>query len=423
MLKMKKKYILLFIIFLAVAAAIFLYMRSKSALPSITFITARPQLGYISKAVTATGRVEPVDTVSVGAQVSGVVKNVYADFNSVVKKGQLLARVDPAVLIAQNQQSMANLANAKSNLVFQQSTFERQSQLYSLGAISKAEYQVSLNQYNIAGAAVENATAQVRATAKTLSYTNIYSPVDGVVLNRNISAGQTIASSFNAPVLFVIAKDLTRMQVNAQVDEADIGGIKSGQNVTFTVDAFPDDVFAGTVLEIYLHPFVSSNVVTYSTLVNVDNASLKLKPGMTASITIYTEEDSNALLIPSRAVTFKPDSSLARRFKIIHTVHAGSGMAQTGKLNSHDSSRHLSYENAGTSKSYVWLKNGDTLTEKRITISINDGSFIKIIKGLSSKDEIITNTANGNNNSNTANITRSPFIPQTQRRPAANPRQ
>src|SRR5665647_1746175 len=284
---MKKKTIIILSVLVLAAAAGILYFTSGTKAQAVTFVTGKAQYGYIAKSITATGTVQPVDTVSVGAQVSGVIKFVYVDFNSIVQQGQLLAKVDPSIIQEQTEQSKANLANSQSNLDYQQSNFDRQNKLFNLGAISKADYQVALNQYNSAKAARTNAAAQVRLAEKNLSYTNIYSPINGVVLNRNVSAGQTIASSFNAPTLFVIAKDLTKMQVRAAVDEADIGGVRSGQNVTFTVDAFPDDIFEGAVQEILLHPSVSANVVTYATLINVDNKAMKLKPGMTASINIY----------------------------------------------------------------------------------------------------------------------------------------
>ena len=267
---MKKKTIIILSVLVLAAAAGILYFTSGTKAQAITFVTSKAQYGYIAKSITATGTVQPVDTVSVGAQVSGVVKNVYVDFNSIVKQGQLLAKVDPSIIREQTEQSKANLANAQSNLDYQQNNFDRQKKLYNLGAISKADYQVALNQYNSTKAAIANAAAQLRLAERNLSYTNIYSPINGVVLNRNVSAGQTIASSFNAPTLFVIAKDLTKMQVRAAVDEADIGGVRSGQLVSFTVDAFPDDIFEGTVQQILLHPTVSANVVTYTTLINID---------------------------------------------------------------------------------------------------------------------------------------------------------
>lgn len=414
----KKTIIILSVLVLAAAAGIFYFTSGKKA-QAVNFVTGQAQYGYIAKSITATGTVQPVDTVSVGAQVSGVVKNVYVDFNSEVKQGQLLAKVDPSIIQAQTEQSKANLANAQSNLNYQQNNFERQNKLYNLGAISKADYQVALNQYNGAKAAISNAAAQLRLAERNLSYTNIYSPINGVVLNRNVSAGQTIASSFNAPTLFVIAKDLTKMQVRAAVDEADIGGVRSGQLVSFTVDAFPDDIFEGTVQQILLHATVSANVVTYTTLINVENKAMKLKPGMTASINIYLEEDSNALLIPSKALNFKPDSTLLKNYTIKKATRNTTGannINKENKRNRHDSSNKAKQEKTEISKSYVWVRSGDTLTEKRILTGLNDDSYVRVIKGLIPGEEVITGIAIGESKNNTDNTQRSPFMPQMRRR-------
>jgi HlyD family secretion protein len=422
---MKKKTIILLSVLVVAAVAVYLYLSSGNKAQAITFVTTTPQYGYIAKTITATGTIQPVDTVSVGAQVSGVVKTVYVDFNSNVKQGQLLAKVDPSIITAQTEQSKANLANVQSNLQFQESNFDRQNQLYNLGAISKADYQVAVNQFNSAKAGVANAAAQLRLTEKNLYYTNIYSPINGVVLNRNVSAGQTIASSFNAPTLFVIAKDLTKMQVRAAVDEADIGCVRPGQNVTFTVDAFPDDIFEGAVQQILLHPSAYANVVTYTTLINIDNKAMKLKPGMTANINIYIEEDSNALLIPSRAFNFKPDSVLLKHYTIRRAVkNISDGGKSNKEKNTHqrDTANKLSRENAEIRKSYVWLKTGDTLTEKRIITGLNDDTYVKVIKGISVDDEVVTNVITGANKNNHDNTQRSPFIPQMRRRPAGSSR-
>lgn len=295
---MKKKIIISVAVLVVLAGAAFWYYKSKQTTQVVTFITAKSQVGYIAKTITSTGNIQPVDSVAVGAQVSGVVKTVYVDYNSVVKKGQLLAKIDETIVAAQADQSRANLTAAKSNQDFQRSNFDRQNKLYNLGAISKADYQAALNEYNNAKSTVISAAAQLKLAERNLSLTDIYSPIDGVVLTRNVSAGQTIAASLNAPTLFGIAKDLRKMQVQANIDEADIGGVKVAQNVTFTVDAFPNDVFEGVVTKVLLRASVSSSVVTYATFINVDNKDMRLKPGMTASINIYIEEDSAALLIP-----------------------------------------------------------------------------------------------------------------------------
>lgn len=421
---MKKKTIILISVLVIVIIATILYFLLRKKADRITFVTARAQYGAIAKSVTATGTIQPIDTVSVGAQVSGVVKNIYVDFNSVVKKGQLLAKIDPTIIMAQAEESKANLATARSNLMFQQSNFERQSKLLSLGVISKADHEVAQNQYNSAKAAVANVLAQLKINNRNLFYTDIYSPIDGVVLNRNVSEGQTIASSFNAPTLFVIAKDLTKMQVRAAVDEADIGGVKSGQKVTFTVDAFPNDVFQGMVQKILLHPSVTANVVTYTTLINVENEAMKLKPGMTASILIYTEEDNNALLIPSRALNFKPDSVASNHYIIVKAERDIAGLKSDNEKNilKRESSDKLNNENTADQNAHVWIKTGDTLTEKKITIGINDDTNVKVIQGLSPNEAVIINVVSDGNKTNSDDAQRSPFMPKMPRRPTGSPR-
>jgi HlyD family secretion protein len=408
---MKKSTLVLVSISVIIALATVLYFVSRKKTEPISFVSSRATYGFIAKSITATGTIQPVDTVSVGAQVSGVVKNIYVDFNSVVKKGQLLAKIDPSVLLAQAEQSKANLDNARSNLNYQQSNFERQKKLFSMDVISKADYQFALNQYNSAKASVDNFVAQLKIINKNISYTDIYSPIDGVVLNRNVSEGQTIASSFNAPTLFVIAKDLTKMQVRAAVDEADIGGVKSGQKVDFTVDAFPNDVFKGTVEQILLHAKVSANVVTYTTLIGVDNTAMKLKPGMTASIFIFIEEDKNALLIPSRALNFKPDSTLIKRYVIVKAEH-------------HIAAHKMEQSNneSASQKAFVWKKSGDSLIEKRIVIGLNDDTNVKVVQGLSPNDEVITNVVKGEDKVNSNDSQRSPFIPKMRQSPSRGQR-
>ncbi len=283
--------------------------------------TVKPEYGLISTSVTATGTIQPVDTVTIGSQVSGTIKSIYVDFNDRVRKGQLIAELDKSLYLTTVNQYTANLALARSNLIFQQSNFSREKQLYDSQVISKLEYETAENQLETTKATVSSVQAQLDAAEKNLSYTNIYSPVNGVVLSRNINIGQTVAASFNTPTLFIIARDITKMQVQAGVDEADIGNVKTGQAVVFTVDAFPDFSFAGRVREIRLQPVVSANVVTYTTIIDAPNQDLKLKPGMTANIFIYTKVDSNALLIPSRALRFVPDSSLGKQFHLLAGEH------------------------------------------------------------------------------------------------------
>lgn len=370
--------------------------------------TVQPEMGEISNSITATGKVQPVDTVAVGTQVSGIIKSIYVDFNSTVKKGQLLATLDPDLLKYQTEQINANLQNSKSNLAYNEINFNRQSQLYKVGAISKADYDVAQNQLNIARAQVNSVNAQLSTANKNLSLTNIYSPIDGTVLNRNVSEGQTVASSFSTPTLFSIAKDLTKMQIRASVDEADIGNVKVGQKTTFTVDAFPNETFNGSVSEVRLQPTVSSNVVNYTTMINADNSSLKLKPGMTANITIYTEVLDNIMKIPASATSFRPDSLVVKKYKI-NSPFANGKKGKKGKGN------EPTNEQSGTKSSdeaAVWVIGKDSvITRKKIKTGMDNDTEIQVLSGLNKNDNIITGYKSLSKKSSGGSA-KSPFMPQ-----------
>ena len=396
-----------------------MFLRDRS--PEIVLATEKPHFGSIANAVTATGTVQPVDTVAVGTQVSGTISKVYVDFNSKVRKGQLLAELDKTILNAQVQQIVSSIQQAQSQLAYQQSNFDRQSQLYNAGAISKADLETAQNGFKVAQAGLKSAQSQLQAAQKNLSLASIYSPIDGTVLSRNVSEGQTVAASFNTPTLFSIAKDLAQMQVGAAVDEADIGNVKTGQHVSFTVDAFPDDVFDGKLLEVRLQPTVSANVVTYTTIINAPNAQLKLKPGMTANITIYTKEENNALLISARATKFKPDSTIMRKYKIIDERKKTKGQQTasapvtnedpdrtTGKMN-RDS---LATDSSKIKRASVWVLNGNTLTRRFIRTGLEDGTQVQVLSGLTPNDEIIDGVQPAGVKANANNNQRSPFMPQ-----------
>jgi HlyD family secretion protein len=378
-------------------------------------------VGYIANAITATGTVEPVDTVAVGTQVSGTISKVYVDFNSKVKKGQLLAELDKTILNAQVQQIVSSIQQAQSQLTYQQSNFNRQSQLYNAGAISKADLETAQNEFKVAQAGLKLAQSQLQAAQKNLSLATIYSPIDGTVLSRNVSEGQTVAASFNTPTLFSIAKDLTHMQVDAAVDEADIGNVKKGQRVSFTVDAFPDDLFEGTVSEIRLQPSVSANVVTYVTIINTANDQLKLKPGMTANITIYTKEQNNALLISARGTKFKPDSAIMKKYKIVDARTKTKGQ-QTASSPGPDGSMvgaagrvrkdSLANDSNSIKRASVWVLSGNTLTRRFIRTGLEDGTQVQVLGGLTTNDEIADGVEQAGVKANSNNNQRSPFIPQ-----------
>jgi HlyD family secretion protein len=418
--------VFIIILLLALAGAATWYFGFRKKEQPIVLLTEKPQYGYISKSVTATGTVEPVDTVTVGSQVSGTIKAIYTDFNAKVKKGQLIAELDKSLFDAQVNQFKANLDVSKSTLVYQKSNFDRQTLLYNSGAISKADFENAQNLYQTAKANVESVQAQLDAASKNLSYASIYSPVDGVVMTRNISVGQTVAASFSTPTLFVIAKDITRMQVQAAVSEADIGDVTVGQRVTFTVDAYPDITFTGRVNQIRLEPMVAANVVTYSTIITAPNDDLKLRPGMTANIFVYTKEVDSALLISAKSLNFRPDSSLAKQFVIIASPDENGGQHSGAKRNGGNSSasiappRDHSRDTAGqeldttsrrAQRAFVWLKEGDTLVEKRIRIGLNDDTHVQVLKGLSEDDEVATGVEIPVKGAASTPAARSPFMP------------
>jgi HlyD family secretion protein len=423
---MKKFSLIIVIILLVLAAGAIWYFRYQKGEQKIFVITEKPQYGYISKSVTATGTIEPVDTVSVGTQVSGTIANIYTDFNSRVTKGQLLASLDKSLFVAQADQYKANLEVAHATAAYQKSNFDRQSLLYNAGAISKADFETAEDQYLTAKATVSSVQAQLDAAEKNLSYASIYSPVNGVVLLRNVSIGQTVAASFSTPTLFIIAKDITKMQVQAAVDEADIGEVKDSQRVIFTVDAYPDISFSGKVSQIRLQPVVSSNVVTYTTIITAPNEDLKLKPGMTANIFIYTQEVNNALLVSSKALKFKPDSTMSKQYLIL-PLPARSGRdstALTAKAAQTTASEDSGTAEMSTAKKQVsarvWIKIGDSLVEKRIRIGLNDDTHVEVQEGLSPDDLVITGVNQAGKKSFTATSSppKSPFLPS---RPSSRP--
>jgi HlyD family secretion protein len=419
----KHKWIIWAAVIILAGVGIWLWKFREKEKPVVLEIE-QPHYGTIATSVTATGTVQPVDTVSVGTQVSGTISKVYVDFNDKVKKGQLIAEIDKTILQAQRDQISANLRQARANLDYSKSNYSRQKQLLDVGAISRAEYETALNQFNSANDNVNGITAQLKAAQQNLYYANIYSPIDGTVLTRNVSVGQTVAASLNTPTLFVIAKDLAKMQVQAAVDEADIGNVKNGQRVTFTVDAFPDNVFDGTVQEVRLRPSVSSNVVTYSTIIDAPNADMKLKPGMTANITVFTREIQNAMLVSAKATRFKPDSGLLKKYTIEgggfqRGDRKGSGNMRIGSASPKDSasagrsSRRDSTQVDGSKTAIVWVKKDSTLTRRRIKIGLSDDTNVQVLSGLSADDVIVTGSYTIEKGAKeSSGAARSPFMPQ-----------
>ena len=313
-----KKILIIGAIVIVIVVTGFILFRGKGNEPK--FRTEKVTRGDIEMAVTATGTVNPVTTVLVGTQVSGTVKNIYVDFNSPVKKGQLIARIDPALVEAQVNQARANLLSAKANLekaeaseVDAKRTMERNKELLSKNLIAQSDFDTAETNYETAKASVSAAKSQVAQSDAALSssetnlfYTRIVSPVDGIVVSRNVDVGQTVAASFQTPTLFSIAQDLTKMQIDTNVAEADIGNVSVGQDVQFTVDAYPDITFKGKVWQVRNAPITVQNVVTYDVVIQVSNPELKLKPGMTANVSIIVSIKRDVLKIPNVALRFRP---------------------------------------------------------------------------------------------------------------------
>lgn len=330
---------------------------------NINFKEEKVALKTLQNSVTATGTIEAVTSVTVGTQVSGIVNKLYVDYNSQVKKGQVIAELDKTNLLSELNTAKANLASAQSSLNYQAANMERYKTLYKKGLVSADEYENALLTYRQAKEQVASSKENVQRAQTNLGYATITSPIDGTVISKSVEEGQTVAASFNTPELFTIAKDLTNMQVVANVDEADIGGVKEGDRVTFTVDAYPDDTFEGTVKQVRLEATTTNNVVTYEVVISAPNADLKLKPGLTANVTIYTQERSGVLAVANKALRFTPTKeTVGKNMKIVDCK----------------------------GKNKVWTLNGNTLTAHPVTIGQSDGINTEITKGLKQGDKIVT---------------------------------
>ena len=393
----KKKLIIGIVGVLVVAGGIWLFT-GKTSKGGIRLETAKVGRSSISNTVTATGTVEPVTEVEVGTQVSGIIDKLYADYNDVVKAGQLIAEMDKVNLKAELASAEAQLASSKSEYEYQQKNYARNKILFEKKLISDSDYETSTYNYEKAKAAYEQNQASMVKVKRNLEYATITSPIDGVVINRAVEEGQTVAAGFETPTLFTIAADLTKMQVIADVDEADIGNVENGQRVSFTVDAYPNDVFEGTVMQIRLGDSESSSstaststVVTYEVVISADNPDLKLKPRLTANVTIFTLERDNVLTVPTKALRFVPDTQI---------------LTQLGYV--------VSESNTETSagKRLVWIKNGQELKPRTVTVGSTSGNMIEITDGLNEGEELAVDLeASSMAPVAGAETERSPFMP------------
>lgn len=395
--KNKKTIIIITVIVVMIIAGCWIFGGAK-AKNKVDFATEKAQTGSVSNSITATGTIEPVTEVEVGTQVSGIIDKIYVDYNSIVKQGEVIAEMDKVTLLSDLQSAQATYNGAKAEYEYQKKLYERNKTLHEKQLISDTDYEQSTYDYQRAKSTYEQSQAELSKAERNLSYATITSPIDGIVTSKDVEEGQTVASGFETPTLFTIAADLTQMQVVADVDEADIAGVTDGAKVTFTVDAYPDDVFEGEVRQVRLGSVNSSSsssstsssestVVTYEVVITADNPELKLKPRLTANVTIYTDIQENVLTVPNKALRFTPEKSLI------------------GKLTVTDCE--------GSHK--VWTKDDKGFTAHPVKTGISDGSNTEILEGIAEGTEVVTEAvlkgsmpeteiSNGGNE-------RSPFMP------------
>ena len=376
--KKRKIWLIVLGIVVVAIAAIMIVKATKSSKKELVIRTHVVAEYTVENTVTATGTIEPVETVEVGTQVSGKVEKIYVDFNDVVKKGELLAELDKQTLNQSVSRAKASLTSAESQLNYARLTYERTKQLYEANAATLAAYQEAQNSYTQAQMSKKNAQAAYDQALVDLAYAEIYSPIDGIVLDRAVEVGQTVAASFSTPTLFTLANDLTKMQVEADVDEADIGQVKEGQKVTFTVDAYMEESFSGTVSQIRMKPTTTSNVVTYTVIIDAPNPDLKLFPGMTASVTIVTEEQTG-LAVPAEAFNFTPDEQVLKSIRKAEKLDEQRPEPPQGE-------RQMTQ---GGHPSVVWLKKGDDMSPRPVKTGMSDGAYKIVEQGLQVGDSVV----------------------------------
>lgn len=377
---MKKKTLIIVIVTAVILISVLIMLKPKTVNPDRIHIeTAKVDIGKINKLVTATGTIEAIKTVEVGTQVSGIIENIFVDFNSYVKKGQLLAKIDTTNLAAALEQSRASLENAKAELDYQQANYNRLTPLNDKKLISQSDFDQTVYNLNKAKANYHSVLAQHKKNQISLEYALIYSPIDGIILNRAVEEGQTVAASFSTPTLFTIANDLTQMKVEAKVDEADIGQVKKGQRVEFKVDAFPDDVFTGEVSEVRMEPTVTNNVVTYTIIISAQNPDFKLMPGMTAETSIFVLEKYDIMVVPSKALRFSPDQKLLMSY--YEGIRDSTKIPEELNTNSNTDTE--------IKEPVVWVKNKFILRQQQVKTGLNDDNSVEILSGLNPGDEVV----------------------------------
>lgn len=414
--------IILWAVIIAAAAAGVWLMVKPSGSGDITLQTAQAVRGDIRNSVTATGTVEPVTLVEVGTQVSGIIDRLYVDYNDRVTAGQLIAEMDKVTLESDLEEAEAQLASSKTEYEYRMKEYLRTKQLYDKELVSDAEYDEALYLYETAKNTYAQRQASIVGIRRNLGYATITSPIDGVVISRAVEEGQTVAAGFETPTLFTIANDLTDMQVIADVDEADIGYVQEGQRVDFTVDAYPDDVFTGTVEQVRLEATTESSVVTYEVVITAYNPELKLKPGLTANVTIYTLERNDVCCIPSKALRFVPDPGMMESMGY-NVAGPGSGEGAPAGAGGFAPAAGMEMPPApdggipgnmpfpAVPENICWVLNGTQLEPRTVTVGQSDGDMTEIISGVAEGETVVTGVQMAVLPAKSAPQERSPFMP------------
>jgi HlyD family secretion protein len=405
----RRTFTFIFLFVIIFGGGVYYFVNGKKA--EIVFQTAKVEKGDITLSITATGKLSPLTSVLVGTQVSGTISKIYVDFNSQVKKGQVIAEIDKTYLEVSVQDAKANVEKAQIQLDQAQYDYDRMKKLIDEKVVAQTDYQVSYSTYKTAKTNLNSMQSQLNRALINVKYATITAPIDGVVISRSVDIGQTVASSFNTPTLFMIANDLSKMQVEASVDEADIGQVKVGQKVSFTVDAFPNDVFEGTVKQVRLLPTVTMNVVTYTVIIAVNNADLKLLPGLTANISVIVEEKDNVLKIPKNALRFTPDEELLKDYmkqipdslKQKNKDKASFRKDRSGKVGNKKFT-------SGT-KGKIWVKRGGQIFPVRVITGLSDGTYTEVKGKIKEGDEVVISAGKKEAAKPAAAAGQNPFAP------------
>lgn len=423
----KKKTMLWVLLAVAVAVAAWIVVRSVSAKPGVKIQTETLSRGDMENSVTATGTVEPLEQVEVGTQVSGIIARIYVDYNSQVKEGQVIAELDKDVLETELASAKLSVESNKNEYEYQQKSYERTKRLYEQSLVSESEYETAEYNYNKARIAYQQSVAQEDKARTNLGYATIYSPIDGVVISRAVEEGQTVASSYSTPTLFTIANDLRKVQVVADVDEADIGSVREGAEVTFSVDAYPGEIFEGKVNQVRMEAITTNNVVTYEVVIHANNPDLKLKPGLTANINIYSMRRNGVLRLPVKAVRFKPEGDAEMGGRPLMPSRQGGGFPDSmPKEPMPDGVELPKPEGMGAGGNvslsgeeqdvlvFVWQKDSSGQgrpVPRKVKIGVTDRIYYEVIEGLSEGDEVCVGMASGTEGITMPSGERSPFMP------------